>query len=185
MEERIKGRVKFYDKKNGFGYVTRANGNKDVYISSDSFFGGIPSKNEKVFYSVIDGEKGPIANDLNNELIEYFKNIVLNLDDNDYDSFCDKTKDFAYVLKDSDIKTSMIRKVYSRILNSELNDIKKLRPQLAYIAGRNSEEPMKDFMSLLDFLIKKIETNNKKQLENLKQFMEAVVAYRKYAGGDI
>lgn len=64
-------------------------------------------------------------------------------------------------------------------------DLKLLRPQFAYTAGRNEKKPgVKNLMELLDFLVKKMDEENKKQQQNFLQFMEAVVAYRKYVGSD-
>jgi CRISPR/Cas system CSM-associated protein Csm2 small subunit len=39
-------------------------------------------------------------------------------------------------------------------------------------------------MDLLDYLVKKMDINNEQHLDNFKQFMEAIVAYRKYVGDD-
>ena len=39
-------------------------------------------------------------------------------------------------------------------------------------------------MDLLDYLAKEMDINNRQHLDNFKQFMEAIVAYRKYAGKD-
>jgi CRISPR/Cas system CSM-associated protein Csm5 (group 7 of RAMP superfamily) len=40
-------------------------------------------------------------------------------------------------------------------------------------------------MDLLDYLAKKMDMNNEQHLSNFKQFMEAIVAYRKYVGKTI
>ena len=39
-------------------------------------------------------------------------------------------------------------------------------------------------MDLLDFLVKSMEIDNDEHLNNFKQFMETIVAYRKYVGDD-
>jgi CRISPR/Cas system CSM-associated protein Csm2 small subunit len=36
----------------------------------------------------------------------------------------------------------------------------------------------------LDYLVKKMDANNEQHLNDFKQFMEAIVAYRKYVGND-
>ena len=65
-------------------------------------------------------------------------------------------------------------------------EIKRLRPQLAYIAGRNAENVrVGELMHILDHLAKKAKTSSeteKDHLENIQQFMEAIVAYLKFVG---
>jgi CRISPR type III-A-associated protein Csm2 len=81
----------------------------------------------------------------------------------------------------------MIRKIYDRIMRARtVMDIKRLRPQFAYIAGRNEKNHgLRDFMELLDHLAKNSQAEQQDQhLDHIQQFMEAVVAYRKYVGND-
>jgi CRISPR type III-A-associated protein Csm2 len=107
------------------------------------------------------------------------------LEETDYDDFCDTTLEYAEKLKNGELTTSQIRKIYSRIMNADTpRDLKILRPQFAYTAGRSDKAGVKDLMELLDFLVKKMDETSQKQHGNFLQFMEAVVAYRKYVGGD-
>ncbi|MFW6308925.1 MAG: type III-A CRISPR-associated protein Csm2 [bacterium] len=123
--------------------------------------------------------------EIKDEITGFLKENVLDLQDEDYDDFCDTTEEYARRLKKGKLKTSMLRKIYSRIMNTERPaELKMLRPQFAYTAGRNEEKGVRDLMNLLDHLVKKMENDNKEQLDNFKKFMEAVVAYRKYVGGD-
>lgn len=116
------------------------------------------------------------------ELIEYFKQNVLNLNKANYDEYLEKIKEYAKELVRKGFTTSMIRKVYSQIRRiDDVIKLKQLRPQLAYIAGKNFKNAsIKNFMDLLDYLIKN--TNNKNHIEDFKDFLEAVVAYMKYHG---
>lgn len=125
---------------------------------------------------------------LEDESILFFKKHVLTLDEQkeDYDVFCEHALKYAARLKNGKVTTSMIRKVYARILNARtVAEIKQLRPHFAYTAGRNeSLSDLRDFMALLDYLAKQMEPTNGRQLNNFKQFMEAIVAYRKFVGSD-
>jgi len=116
--------------------------------------------------------------------LSFFLENALNLTEEKYDDFCDYARNYAEKLKKGKVTTSMIRKVYSRIMNaSDPMEIKLLRPQFAYLAGRNEKIPqLKEFMGILDQLAKKI--GNQEDVNNFKKFMEAIVAYRKYVGND-
>lgn len=125
---------------------------------------------------------------IENRNVKYFKEIVLDLCEkkDQYDIFCDNVKTYAERLKSGDVTTSMIRKIYARVLNArKVTDIKLLRPHFAYTSGRNEKlSILREFMNLLDYLAKKMDINNEQHLQNFKQFMEAIVAYRKYVGND-
>lgn len=180
----IQGVVKFYNSQKKLGYIKRNDGKRDVHIGEDSFNGVYPIEGDKVEFETINDKK-PHAIKLN--VIDGMKNIfldyVLDTGKADYDEFCEYTLKYAEELKKGKLTTSMIRKVYSKIMNANITKLKMLRPQFAYTAGRNDDKAgVKDFMNLLDFLAKSIKNGN--QLKNLKRFMEAVVAYRKYVGDD-
>lgn len=104
-----------------------------------------------------------------------------------YDEFCDNVREYALILKDADVTTSMIRKIYSQILAAEnVMELKMLRPQFAYTSGRNEKNnTLKEFMEMLDIIVKNMKVEeDPEEIKNFKQFMEAIVAYRKYVGGD-
>ena len=70
---------------------------------------------------------------LEDESILFFKKHVLTLDEQkeDYDVFCEHALKYAARLKNGKVTTSMIRKVYARILNARtVAEIKQLRASL-------------------------------------------------------
>ncbi|MDR0753767.1 MAG: type III-A CRISPR-associated protein Csm2 [Prevotellaceae bacterium] len=79
------------------------------------------------------------------------------------------------------VTTSQLRNVYDKVLKTKhVNDLKMIRPQLAYIAGREKGVEVQKFLAFLDFLIKSI--HNNEQVKEFKVFFEAVVAYHKFYG---
>ncbi len=82
-----------------------------------------------------------------------------------------------------DITTHQLRNIFQEIKKAkDLASLKLIRPNLAYIAGRleGKAENAKSFVAFIDSLIK--EVKDESQLENFKDFMEAVVAYHKFYG---
>jgi CRISPR type III-A-associated protein Csm2 len=76
------------------------------------------------------------------------------------------------------VSTSQLRNVYDCIIKAHnVNEMKLIRPKLAYIAGRGKQDEKK-FFGFIDGIIKNIKTND--QRENFKVFFEAVVAYHKF-----
>ncbi len=57
MEE---GKVKFFNESKGFGFITPANGSKDIFVHSSGLKNEI-KENDKVVYEVEQGKKGPVA----------------------------------------------------------------------------------------------------------------------------
>lgn len=81
------------------------------------------------------------------------------------------------------LSTSQLRNIYDKVKkmkDDDLNALKLLRPNLAYIAGRSSNDNEKSLLAFLDLLIKSI--NSEKQVKEFKIFFEAVVAYHKFYG---
>lgn len=176
MNEKI-GRIERYDKNSkSYVLITEDGTKRNVYKSPINF--------GKVFYKIIRNNEVRI---LEVYYPYYFKKIVLELEYHDYDEFCDNCHEYADVLQAGKVTTSQIRKVYSQIQRAQsIIDIKQLRPHFAYIAGRNPDKPrLGELMDVLDELAKKAEINTereKTQLDNIKTFMEAIVAYLKYVG---
>lgn len=85
--------------------------------------------------------------------------------------------------KGENLSNSQLRNVYDKILNAKtLIDLKLIRPQLAYMAGRATGKgtiEVKSFLSFIDLLIKE---TKEETIEDFKKFMEMVVAYHKYYG---
>jgi CRISPR-associated protein Csm2 len=114
--------------------------------------------------------------------IEYFRQNIIDIDD--YDIFFNNVKAYAYILRNNGMTTSQIRNVYSDVLRiNNSTDLKKLRPKFAYIAGKNSKAVVKNFMDLLDYIVKSMnDEDGCEQVKSFKNFLEAIVAYMKYFG---
>lgn len=191
----MRGKVKNVNLEKRYGFIRCEDGN-EYYFNEDSLGSGFTlqdfSKNMELEFDIkrqSDGRTKAVNCRIpENENIKFFKKYVLNLNESkeQYDEFCDHAKEYAERLKTGNVTTSMIRKIYARILNArKVTDIKLLRPHFAYTSGRNEKTPiLREFMDLLDHLAKKMDTNNEQHLNNFKQFMEAIVAYRKYVGSD-
>ena len=82
------------------------------------------------------------------------------------------------------VTTSQLRNVYDKVKkikgDNAVNALKLIRPNLAYIAGREKGEEAQKFLAFLDLLIKSVTTN--KQVEEFQTFFEAVVAYHRFYG---
>lgn len=84
------------------------------------------------------------------------------------------------------VTANQLRNVYARIRANEGNSndesqLAMLRVQLAYIRGK-SDRRSKGFHALLKLLDEMVQevTTQKRELKQLKQFFEAVLAYHKY-----
>jgi len=104
------------------------------------------------------------------------------------DKYLDNIKSYVSKIKDI-ITTSQLRNIFSEVkkINAKkIPELKMLRVRLAYVAGRSEttnkdkNKLIQDFYYNLDLLIKKV---NKDNLENFKDFFEAIIAYHKYYGG--
>lgn len=61
---RITGSVKWFNDSKGFGFITREDGEKDVFVHHTAIQGeGYKSlaEGERVEFDVVDGQKGPAA----------------------------------------------------------------------------------------------------------------------------
>lgn len=62
---RIRGTVKWFNDQKGFGFIAREDGGKDVFVHHSAISGvsGFRTLNdgEKVEFDVVDGAKGPAA----------------------------------------------------------------------------------------------------------------------------
>ncbi|KHD34258.1 hypothetical protein NL50_17690 [Clostridium acetobutylicum] len=122
-----------------------------------------------------------------NDSEKYFSEIILKITSlrEGYDVYIDECKKYAKYLKSEKVTTSQIRKIYSDIMNAETAmDLKRLRPRLAYIYGKNEKNyAIKSLINILDEGIKNLEVNdNEEEKKSLKEFIETIVAYRKYCG---
>lgn len=195
----MKGKIKRIVEERGFGFID--DGNPDnVFFHISSFTDGTKIEDLNIgdiiefeIHTERDGKTaatnckrlGNPRDNLRDYLIE--NALIAPSRAEGYDEFCDNIKEYALVLKDANVTTSMIRKIYSQILAAEdIMELKMLRPQLAYTAGRNeNNSTLKEFMEMLDTIIKNMNAEgDQKEIKSFKQFMEAIVAYRKYVGGD-
>lgn len=186
MTQRKKGRIKFFDPKKNVGYLTDEKQN-DIRIKREHFIGPPVRNKEEVYYVSRQNGRFQEANEIESVIARYFKDNVLHLHECDYDDFCDHSLEYAKKLKNDKVTTSMIRKVYSQIMRAKtIAEIKRLRPQFAYIAGRNAENlRVGELMHILDYLAKHAQADsekNEEQLHYIQQFMESIVAYLKFVG---
>jgi len=106
---------------------------------------------------------------------------ILKMKDTDrLDALLEETERFVKELG-TQITTSQIRNVYDKIIKAQdCNSLKMIRPQLAYIAGRDKNENQKKFLAFIDSIIKTVREDE--QRKNFKVFFEAIVAYHKLYG---
>ena len=197
MSQQKKGEIKFFDLKKNTGILLDEN-NQEIRVYRDNFIGPPLGERDEVYYIELPGRNRG-ADNIESIYAAYFKKNVLHLAECDYDQFCDTSLAYAKKitgyddqqlrLKDRNAKvrqdkvtTSMIRKVYTQILRAQtVLDLKKLRPQFAYIAGRNADNlRVNELMYILDYVVKNAEDRD--HLENIKEFLECIVAYMKFVG---
>ena len=79
------------------------------------------------------------------------------------------------------LSTSQLRNIYDKATKARsVNELKLIRPNLAYIAGRSSNDKEKTLLAFIDSLIKTV--NSEEKVKEFKVFFEAVVAYHKFHG---
>ena len=96
------------------------------------------------------------------------------------DALLEETERFVKELG-TQVTTSQVRNVYDKIIKAQdCNDLKMIRRQLAYIAGRDKNENQKKFLAFIDGIIKTV--REEEQRKSFKVFFEAIVAYHKFYG---
>jgi CRISPR-associated protein Csm2 len=81
----------------------------------------------------------------------------------------------------ANLSTSQLRNIYDKAIKAGTqNELKLIRPNLAYIAGRSGNEKEKSLLAFIDLLIK--EVNSDEKVKEFHIFFEAVVAYHKFYG---
>lgn len=61
---RITGTVKWFDESKGFGFITPSDGSKDCFVHHSAISGDgfkVLKEGEKVEFDVVEGKKGPAA----------------------------------------------------------------------------------------------------------------------------
>jgi|SRR5690625_691342 len=114
---------------------------------------------------------------------KYFKDRNISIleyqEDDNMDVFIQQVEKFVEE-KGKQLSSTQLRNIYDKILNTDdLISLKMIRPQLAYLAGRESNYGSKELLSFINILI--IETTEE-SIENFKQFMQMIIAYHKYYG---
>lgn len=107
-----------------------------------------------------------------------YTRLILDFKKEEYNHLVGNVKD--YVEKNArNITTSQLRNIFGKVLQAkEPFDVFKLRPKLAYVAGRTDKWQMKELVFLLDELIQSIQ--NEDQLKNFKDFFESIIAYHRF-----
>lgn len=128
-------------------------------------------------------------NDEGEKYSNYFNEIILKITSlkEGYDNYINECKNYAKYLKYKKLTTSQIRKIYSDIMNAKTAmDLKRLRPRLAYIIGKNEGSiGIGSLIGILDKGIERLSINDdEEEIKSLKEFIETIVAYRKYVGND-
>jgi CRISPR-associated protein Csm2 len=96
------------------------------------------------------------------------------------DALLEETERFVKELG-TQVTTSQVRNVYDKIIKAQdCNGLKMIRPQLAYIAGRDKNENQKKFLAFIDSIIKTV--REEEQRKSFKVFFESIVAYHKFYG---
>jgi len=79
------------------------------------------------------------------------------------------------------LSTSQLRNIYDKANKAAtVNELKLIRPNLAYIAGRSANDREKSLLAFIDLLIK--EVNSDAKVKEFHTFFESVVAYHKFYG---
>lgn len=113
---------------------------------------------------------------------EYYKNDILSDFSNgeNLDQLIENTEKLVKE-KGEYLSSTQLRNVYDKIINAKsLVQLKMIRPQLAYLAGRASgrgTHNTKSFLSFIDLLIKETKEST---LDDFKKYMEMIVAYHKF-----
>ncbi len=85
------------------------------------------------------------------------------------------------------LSTSKIRKFFGgieRIKDFDENELQLLRPQLAYVVGKEKDnKAVKHFRDEIDALICLV--TKREEFNNLKRFLESLVAYHRFHGGKV
>jgi len=137
-------------------------------------FGNRPPKQEKkTFEQLAEDVKKKFFSDTFSELLKMNK--ASNLD-----KILEKIERFV-AEEGANLTTSQLRNIYDKAIKTQsVNDLKLIRPNLAYIAGRSSDDKEKSLLAFIDLLIKSVQSDE--HVKGFKTFFEAVVAYHKFYG---
>ena len=107
---------------------------------------------------------------------------ILHPDVKDFNRLVDSTKAFVQKIAKK-ISTSQLRNIFARVKSAHSpRDLYKLRPLLAYAAGRSSRheerEALTELVVLMDTVIKHVQNEN--DVARFQEFAESIVAYHRY-----
>lgn len=132
-----------------------------------------PKKEKRTFGELGENVKNNFFKDDYHELLNMSKTSSL-------DKILNKIEVFVQQ-EGSSLSTSQLRNIYDKSIKADsLNELKILRPNLAYIAGRSNNDREKSLLAFIDILIKDVKSEE--QVREFKIFFEAVVAYHKFYG---
>lgn len=78
------------------------------------------------------------------------------------------------------LNTSQLRNIFSKVLKADTPlSLKLLRPKIIYVAARQQNNDAKRVVEFFESIITKVDDATK--VKNYQSFMEAFVAYHKYA----
>lgn len=132
-----------------------------------------PKKERKTFSELGEEVKNNFFKDDYHELLNMSKTASL-------DKILNKIENFVRQ-EGSSLSTSQLRNIYDKSIKTETqNELKMIRPNLAYLAGRSTNDKEKGLLAFIDVLIKDVKSDE--QVKEFKTFFEAVVAYHKFYG---
>jgi CRISPR type III-A-associated protein Csm2 len=96
------------------------------------------------------------------------------------DKILESIENFVSV-EGKNLSTSQLRNIYDKANKAtSVNELKLIRPNLAYLAGRSSRDEEKSLLAFIDLLIKEVKSDN--GVKEFHVFFESVVAYHKFYG---
>ncbi|HHE38747.1 MAG TPA: type III-A CRISPR-associated protein Csm2 [Candidatus Cloacimonetes bacterium] len=186
-----KGKVTNFHPKSGAGFIKSEDFEESVYCHKKFVDKERLGVNDQVEFEVEEGPQGFKVTTINKikKLSPLLKMalIINELSVEEYNNFCNECKKFVSKKNFKDnVSTSKLRNLFSEVLkinnkpiDEKVKALAMLRPKLAYYSGR--EPKVSFFMEQLDSMISEIKEPN--EVENFKEFFEAIVCYKKDAGG--
>ena len=122
-----------------------------------------------------------LAQDVKTQFFSNYYSELLNMSKTQHlDEILKKIEDFVSE-EGKNLSTSQLRNIYDKAIKTQsINELKLIRPNLAYIAGRSTNDKEKSLLAFIDLLIKSVQTDE--QVKEFKTFFEAIVAYHKFYG---
>lgn len=124
---------------------------------------------------------GELAEEVKSKFFKEHYTELLNMSNStNLDKILSTIEDFV-AEEGKNLSTSQLRNIYDKAIKAESqNELKLIRPNLAYIAGRSTNDKEKTLLAFIDLLIKEVKSDD--QVNEFKTFFEAVVAYHKFYG---